>query len=273
MESSRAAGPAWLVLPTYNEAANLAALTEAARSNLPAGSHILVVDDNSPDGTGAIADRLAAASAGELEVMHRPNKEGLGPAYIAGFRRALAAGAGFVLQMDSDFSHDPGDLPRLLAAAESADLVIGSRYVPGGGVADWGKVRRAISRGGSLYAHLLLGLGVHDLTGGFKCFRRETLEAIDLDAISAKGYAFQIEMTYRAIAAGATVREVPILFRDRQAGVSKMSGSIVLEAAWQVPKLRLRGVRSVAAVSDRIALDRRSAGDEGALKAPRKRPR
>jgi dolichol-phosphate mannosyltransferase len=242
MESSAAAGAAWLVLPTYNEAANIAAIVEAARANLPADAHILIVDDNSPDGTGAIADRLAAADPA-VEVLHRAAKEGLGPAYIAGFRRALAAGADLVLQMDSDFSHDPADLPRLLAAAESADLVIGSRYVPGGGVVEWGPLRRAISRGGSLYAHLVLGLGVHDLTGGFKCFRRKTLEAIALDAVAAKGYAFQIEMTYRAIQSGAKVREVPIVFRDRQAGDSKMSGTIVLEAAVQVPKLRLRGVR------------------------------
>jgi dolichol-phosphate mannosyltransferase len=243
MESSASAGTAWLVLPTYNEAANIAAIVEAARKSLPADAHILVVDDNSPDGTGEIADHLAAADPA-VEVLHRPGKEGLGPAYIAGFRHALAADAGFVLQMDSDFSHDPADLPRLLAAAaDSADLAIGSRYVAGGGVTDWGLPRRAISRGGSLYAGLVLGLGIRDLTGGFKCFRRATLEGIDLDAVTAKGYGFQIEMTYRAIQEGATVREVPILFRDRQAGVSKMSGTIVLEAAWQVPMLRLRGVR------------------------------
>lgn len=243
MESSESAGTAWLVLPTYNEAANIAAIVEAARKSLPVDAHILVVDDNSPDGTGGIADRLAAADPA-IEVLHRPGKEGLGPAYIAGFRHALAAGAAFVLQMDSDFSHDPADLPRLLAAAaDSADLAIGSRYVAGGGVTDWGLPRRAISRGGSLYAGLVLGLGIRDLTGGFKCFRRATLEGIDLDAVTAKGYGFQIEMTYRAIHEGATVREVPILFRDRQAGVSKMSGTIVLEAAWQVPMLRLRGVR------------------------------
>jgi dolichol-phosphate mannosyltransferase len=241
-EPPAVAGTPWLVLPTYDEAANIAAIVAAARANLPEGARILVVDDNSPDGTGRIADELAAADPA-VEVLHRAGKEGLGPAYIAGFRRALAAGADFILEMDSDFSHDPADLPRLLAAAGSADLVIGSRYVPGGGVADWGPLRRAISRGGSLYAHWVLGLGIHDLTGGFKCFRRQTLEAIDLDAVSAKGYAFQIEMTYRAIEAGATVREVPILFRDRRDGVSKMSGTIVLEAAWQVPKLRLRGVR------------------------------
>jgi dolichol-phosphate mannosyltransferase len=241
MESSSAAGTAWLVLPTYNEAANIAAIIEASRKSLP-DARILVVDDNSPDGTGRIADELAAVDPG-VEVLHRQGKEGLGPAYIAGFRHALAAGAAFVLEMDSDFSHDPADLPRLLAAAQTADLAIGSRYVAGGGVTDWGALRRAISRGGSLYAQLLLGLRVHDLTGGFKCFRRATLEAIDLDAVSAKGYGFQIEMTYRAIKNGARVREVPIVFRDRQAGVSKMSGTIVLEAAWQVPKLRFGGVR------------------------------
>ena len=243
MEATAVAGTAWLVLPTYNEAANLAVVVEAARANLPTGARILVVDDNSPDGTGEIADRLAAADPA-IEVLHRAGKEGLGPAYIAGFRRALEGGADFVLEMDCDLSHDPADLPRLLAAAmDGADLVIGSRYVAGGGVADWGPLRRVVSRGGSLYAHWVLGLGVRDLTGGFKCFRRKTLQAIDLDAVEAKGYAFQIEMTYRAIEAGATVREVPILFRDRRAGVSKMSGTIVLEAIWQVPRLRLRGVR------------------------------
>lgn len=241
MESSRVVG-ACLVLPTFNEAENIVAIVEAARASLPADSRILIVDDNSPDGTGRIGDRLAAEDPG-VEVLHRTAKEGLGPAYIAGFRHAMAAGAEFLLQMDSDFSHDPADLPRLLAAAQEADLAIGSRYVAGGGVADWGLVRRAISRGGSLYAQVVLGLRVHDLTGGFKCYRRATLEGIDLDAVSAKGYGFQIEMTYRAIKNGATVREVPIHFRDRQAGDSKMSGAIVLEAAWQVPRLRLRGVR------------------------------
>jgi dolichol-phosphate mannosyltransferase len=182
MDSFAAAGTAWLVLPTYNEAANIAAIVAAARKSLPADARILIVDDSSPDGTGEIADRLAAADAA-VEVLHRAEKEGLGPAYVAGFLHALAAGADFVLEMDSDFSHDPADLPRLLAAAATADLVIGSRYVAGGAVTDWGPLRRAISRGGSLYAHLVLGLGVHDLTGGFKCFRRETLEAIDLDAV------------------------------------------------------------------------------------------
>jgi dolichol-phosphate mannosyltransferase len=239
MESFAAAGTAWLVLPTYNEAVNIVAIVEAARSNLPDDAHILVVDDNSPDGTGEIADRLAAADPG-VEVLHRAGKEGLGPAYIAGFRRALAAGADFVLQMDSDFSHDPRDLPRLLEAARSADLAIGSRYVAGGGVSDWGLLRRLVSRGGSLYASVVLGVRRRDLTGGFKCFRREVLETIDLDAVVAKGYVFQVEMTYRTLKAGFTVCEVPIVFRDRQAGESKMSAAIAVEATWQVPLLRRR---------------------------------
>jgi len=230
-------GPAWLVLPTYNEADNIEPFVEAVRPKLPATARILIVDDNSPDGTGEIADRLAAAGDG-IEVLHRPQKEGLGPAYIAGFRRALAGGAGLVLEMDSDFSHDPAYLPRLLEAAGKADLVIGSRYVDGGGVSDWGPLRRAISRGGSAYARIVLGVGVRDLTGGFKCFRREVLEAIDLDTIEARGYAFQVEMTYRTIQRGFTVAEVPIVFRDRQAGSSKMSRSIVAEAVWRVPQLR-----------------------------------
>lgn len=230
-------GPVWLVLPTYEEATNIERLVEQARAVLPAGAQVLIVDDNSPDGTGEIAARLAAEEEA-VHFLHRPLKEGLGPAYIAGFRRALAGGAGLVVEMDSDFSHEPAYLPRLLAAAESADLVLGSRYVPGGGVSDWGAARRAISRGGSIYARLLLGLGVRDLTGGFKCFRREVLEAIDLDAVRSRGYAFQVEMTYRAIELGFDVVEVPIVFRDRQAGTSKMSRSIVLEAIWRVPLLR-----------------------------------
>jgi dolichol-phosphate mannosyltransferase len=239
MHSPAAAGTAWLVLPTYNEAANIAAIVEAARAQLPDDARILVVDDNSPDGTGKIADRLAAADPA-IEVLHRAGKEGLGPAYLAGFHRAIEAGAGFVLQMDSDFSHDPADLPRLLAAAQSADLAIGSRYVTGGGVTDWSLLRRVVSRGGSLYASLVLGVRQRDLTGGFKCFRREVLETIDLDAVAAKGYVFQVEMTYRTLKAGFTVREVPIVFRDRQAGDSKMSAAIAAEATWQVPLLRRR---------------------------------
>jgi len=230
-------GPAWLVLPTYNEAENVGAFVAAARAKLPASAQVLIVDDNSPDGTGQIADRLAEQHE-NVSVLHRPRKEGLGPAYIAGFRNALAAGAGLVLEMDSDFSHDPAYLPRLLEAAQRADLVLGSRYVSGGGVGDWGALRKAISRGGSAYARLVLGVDVQDLTGGFKCFRREVLEAIDLDSIQARGYAFQVEMTYRTIQAGFRVVEVPIVFRDRQAGTSKMDRSIVAEAVWRVPLLR-----------------------------------
>ncbi len=230
-------GPVWLVLPTYEEATNIERLVEHARAKLPAGAQVLIVDDNSHDGTGAIAARLSEENE-SVHFLHRPHKEGLGPAYIAGFRRALAGGAGLVVEMDSDFSHEPAYLPRLLEAAKRADVVIGSRYVPGGGVTDWGPLRRAISRGGSAYAQFVLGLGVRDLTGGFKCFRREVLEAIDLDAVRARGYAFQVEMTYRAIELGFDVVEVPIVFRDRQAGTSKMSRSIVLEAIWRVPLLR-----------------------------------
>jgi dolichol-phosphate mannosyltransferase len=232
-------GPPWLVLPTYNESANLEALVQAAQRNLPDSAHVLIVDDNSPDGTGEIADRLAAADD-RIEVLHRPHKEGLGPAYVAGFSTALAAGAAFVLEMDSDFSHDPADLGRLLAATERADVAIGSRYVPGGGVENWSALRQAISRGGSTYARLLLGVKVRDLTGGFKCFRRRVLETIDLDSIDSRGYAFQVEMTYRAIEAGFEVVEVPIVFHERRAGASKMSGTIVGEAIWRVPLLRYR---------------------------------
>jgi len=230
-------GPAWLILPTYNEAENLEPIVAASLAELPASARILVVDDGSPDGTGAIAERLAAEDE-RVEVLHRERKEGIGPAYVAGFRRALAAGAGLVLEMDSDFSHDPAYLPRLLEAAESADLVLGSRYVEGGGVGDWGPFRRAISRGGSAYARAVLGLEVRDLTGGFKCFRREVLETIDLDSVQAHGYGFQVEITYRAVQLGFRVVEVPIVFRDRRHGSSKMDGSIVAEAVWRLPLLR-----------------------------------
>jgi dolichol-phosphate mannosyltransferase len=238
--SDSSAAPAWLVLPTYNEAENLEPLVEAARAMLPPGGRVLIVDDSSPDGTGEVAERLAARHE-NVEVLHRPRKEGLGPAYIAGFRRALAGGAGFVLEMDSDFSHDPAYLPRLLEAAKRADVVLGSRYVAGGGVSDWGPLRRAVSRGGSSYAQVVLGVEVRDLTGGFKCFRREVLEAIDLDAISTRGYAFQVELTYRAIRLGFKVVEVPILFRERRVGKSKMDLSIVAEAVWRLPLLRFGG--------------------------------
>jgi dolichol-phosphate mannosyltransferase len=239
MSQTAARGPAWLVLPTYNEAGNVEPLVAAALESLPPSARILVVDDNSPDGTGEIADRLADEH-GAVEVLHRPRKEGLGPAYIAGFRHALAAGAGLVVEMDADFSHDPADLKRLLAAAADADLVIGSRYAPGGGIGDWSALRRGISRGGSLYARLVLGVGVRDLTGGFKCFRREVLEAIDLDAVGSRGYAFQVELTYRAIQLGFRVVELPIVFSERRDGESKMNAPIVAEAIWRLPLLRLR---------------------------------
>ena len=237
MDSEPTRGPVWLVVPTYEEAAEIERFVTEARAKLPASARVLIVDDNSPDGTGEIAARLAAAD-GAVHVLHRPLKEGLGPAYIAGFRRALEEGAGLIVEMDADFSHEPAYLPRLLEAAGHADLVLGSRYVPGGGVTDWGALRRAISRGGSAYARRLLGVEVRDLTGGFKCFRREVLEAIDLEAVRSRGYAFQVEMTYRAIELDFEVIEVPIVFRDRQAGASKMSRSIVLEAIWRVPLLR-----------------------------------
>jgi dolichol-phosphate mannosyltransferase len=230
--------PLWLVLPTYDEAANLAALVASVRQQLPVDSRVLIVDDSSPDGTGEIAERLAAEHD-DVSVLHRQRKQGLGPAYVAGFREALAGGAELVAQMDADFSHDPGDMPRLLEAAERADLVLGSRYVDGGGVADWGPTRRLISRGGSAYARAMLGVGIHDLTGGFKVFRRAVLEAIELETIPSLGYAFQVETTYRAIRAGFRVVEVPIVFRDRRVGESKMSGSIVVEAALRVPMMRL----------------------------------
>jgi dolichol-phosphate mannosyltransferase len=198
-----------------------------------------VVDDNSPDGTGEIADQLASAEE-SISVLHREEKEGLGPAYLAGFHVALDGGAQRIVEMDADFSHDPSYLPKLIDAADHFDLVIGSRYVPGGGVTDWGPMRRFISRGGSTYARFALGLPIHDLTGGFKCFRREVLEAINLDTIEARGYAFQVETTYRAIRAGFRVAEIPIVFRDRVDGTSKMSRSIVAEAMWRVPAMRFR---------------------------------
>jgi dolichol-phosphate mannosyltransferase len=233
----------WLILPTYNEAPNIEALVASVRNVLPSSRRILIVDDSSPDGTGEIADRLAAEHE-DIEVLHRPVKQGLGPAYLAGFRRALDGGADLVLEMDSDFSHDPAYLPRLLDAARNADLVLGSRYVPGGGVSEWGPLRRAISRGGSAYARVVLGVPIRDLTGGFKCFRREVLEAIDLDSVDSRGYAFQVETTYRAIRAGFRVVEVPIVFRERRVGASKMSRAIIAEAVWRVPTLRFTRRRS-----------------------------
>ena len=230
----------WLVIPTFNEAANVEAIVAAALEQLPPTRRLLVVDDSSPDGTGRIADRLAQGRE-DVAVLHRPAKRGLGPAYVAGFREALAGGAELIAHMDADFSHDPADLPRLLDAAVDADLVLGSRYVEGGGVADWGPGRRAISRWGSVYARTALGLGIRDLTGGFKVFRRRALEAIDLGSLASLGYAFQVETTFRTIRAGFRVIEVPITFRDRRVGESKMTGSVMLEAAWRVPAMRLRG--------------------------------
>jgi dolichol-phosphate mannosyltransferase len=235
-----APGDTWLILPTYDEAANVEPLVEAALEHLPEPARVLVVDDASPDGTGEIAARIAARNAA-VSVLHRPRKAGLGPAYVEGFRRALAEGAELIAQMDSDFSHDPADLPRLLAAIAGADLVLGSRYVAGGRVEEWGSLRRAVSRGGSAYARAALGIEIADLTGGFKVFRREVLERIDLDSIESIGYAFQVETTFRAVRAGFRVVEVPITFRDRRVGESKMSKRIVLEAALRVPRMRLRG--------------------------------
>ncbi len=236
--------PIRVVLPTFNEADNLETIVAAVLDAAPEGTGVLVVDDASPDGTGDLADRLAAADD-RIDVLHRDCKEGLGPAYVAGFHRALSAGAERIVQMDADFSHDPADVPRLIAATVDggADLALGSRYVDGGGVGDWGRGRQAISRWGSIYARVWLGLSIQDLTGGFKCFRREVLEAIRIDTVSALGYAFQIETTYRAVCAGFAVTEVPIVFSDRRVGESKMSRAIVAEAAWRVPIMRLRGSR------------------------------
>jgi dolichol-phosphate mannosyltransferase len=230
---------ATVCLPTYNERENLPRMIEALRPVLRDDDRVLVIDDNSPDGTGEVADALAAAHP-FVAVLHRPHKEGLGRAYIAGFERALAEGAELVLEMDCDFSHDPADVPRLIEAAENgADLVLGSRYVPGGGTRNWGLARRLISRGGSVYTGLFLHMGVKDPTGGFKCFRRQVLEQLDLDSVTPRGYAFQIEMTYRAKRAGFKVVEIPITFVDRVVGQSKMSRSVVLEAIWRVPLLRV----------------------------------
>ena len=233
---------AWVCIPTYNERDNVEALVTAVRRSLDdAGidGHVLIVDDGSPDGTGQIADRMSAADP-KVHVLHRTSKEGIGPAYVAGFRHALANGADLILEMDCDFSHNPADVPRLIAAAADADLVLGSRYAAGGGVADWGLLRRAISRGGCLYAQTILRTRQKDLTGGFKCFRREVLEAIALDEVAGQGYGFQIEMTYRALLLGFRVVEVPITFTDRTVGESKMSGAIVVEAATLVPRVRRR---------------------------------
>jgi len=232
-------------LPTYDERENLEPMVRALGEVFAAGGlegRVLVVDDNSPDGTGELADRLAA-ELGFLDVLHRERKEGLGPAYVAGFRRALDSGAELVASMDCDFSHDPADLPRLVAAAERAGVGLGSRYVRGGGTRNWSVVRRAVSRGGSLYARAILGLPVRDPTSGFKVYRREVLEAIDPARIESRGYAFQVETVYRSLRAGFAVEEVPILFADREEGGSKMGAGIVLEAVVRVPQLRLAALR------------------------------
>jgi len=235
----------WLVLPTYNEAENLALITRAALDALPAKARILIVDDSSPDGTGAIADGLAL-NEDRIEVLHRVAREGLGPAYLAGFEYALRSGARFLCQMDADFSHDPRALPALLDGLADADVVLGSRYVSGGSVAGWGALRRLISRAGSKYSQFVLRLPIQDPTGGFKAFRGEVLKELSAGEIAAQGYVFQIEMTYRAWKRGYRISELPITFRERQAGKSKMSIGIALEATWRVPLLRwrLRGVRS-----------------------------
>jgi dolichol-phosphate mannosyltransferase len=233
---------ATICLPTYNELENLEAMVAALGEVLRDGDRVLVIDDGSPDGTGELADRLA----GEHDwvgVLHRRTKEGLGPAYLAGFRRALDDGAELVLEMDCDFSHDPRDVPRLIAAAEDgADLVLGSRYVRGGSIPNWGALRRFVSLGGNIYAQVFLQSRIRDLTGGFKCFRRRVLETIPLGEIDSKGYAFQIETTYRVRRAGFRVVEIPIAFTDREQGTSKMNGAIVVEAVWKVPLLRLRSL-------------------------------
>ena len=235
----------WLILPTYNEAENIELLASRAAEVLaeasPDGFRVLIVDDGSPDGTGQLADKLASEHE-QIEVLHRTTRAGLGPAYLAGFKHALDDGAGFVMEMDSDFSHDPRDIPRLLKAVrdDGADLALGSRYVSGGGIEDWSLQRRVISRGGSLYARTILGLPINDLTGGFKAFRAEVLRAIDLPSVESVGYAFQIELTYRTVKRGYKVVEVPIVFRDRVAGTSKMTWNITAEAAWLVPAMRLR---------------------------------
>jgi dolichol-phosphate mannosyltransferase len=241
----------WLTLPTYNEVSNVERLVRAVHAELeraaPGDFHVVIVDDSSPDGTGEVADQLAAELP-EVSVLHRTVKEGLGRAYLAGFEHAVAAGAELVGVMDADFSHDPAHLPALLEAATTSDIVLGSRYVDGGRIVDWPPLRRLLSRGGSLYARSLLGVHVRDLTGGFKIIRREVLEAIEPGTLRSQGYVFNIELTYRAIVLGFTVTEIPIVFRDRTEGQSKMSLPVAIEALWLVPRLR-RSARRVEAES------------------------
>lgn len=227
-----------IVIPTYNERDNLSLLTKSIFESLPE-THLLIVDDGSPDGTGELADELSHEDQ-RIHVIHRPGKLGLGTAYVTGFKYGLARDYKYFFEMDADFSHDPTVLPRMLERAKSGiDLVIGSRYVSGGGTVNWGVGRKILSRGGSLYAKTVLGLGVKDLTGGFKCFRRRVLEMLDLDSVRSEGYSFQIEMTYRVIKSGFNVEEIPIIFADRRVGQSKMSKAIFLEAIWMVWRLRL----------------------------------
>jgi dolichol-phosphate mannosyltransferase len=238
-------GSLWVFLPTYNEVGNLEEVVRATGAQLertaPGDWRLLVVDDNSPDGTGDLADRLAREMP-EVEVLHRKGKEGLGKAYLAGFKHAVDHGAELVIVMDADFSHDPKYIPALVAGAQEADLVLGSRYVPGGDIADWPPLRRLLSRFGSLYARLILGVKIEDLTSGFKCVRRRVLETIEPSTLRSQGYVFNIELTYRALLAGFTVKEIPITFRDRKEGESKLSLPIAFEALMLVPKLRsLRG--------------------------------
>lgn len=230
--------PALVCIPTYNERDNLEPITRAVLGAEPRVD-ILVVDDNSPDGTGQLADELAAKEP-RIRVLHREKKQGLGKAYLHAFQTALDAGYQYIIEMDADFSHDPRYLPRLLdEAMAGTDLVLGSRYVEGGGTVNWGVGRQMISRGGSLYARSILGVGVQDLTGGFKCFNRRVLETIALDEVKSTGYAFQIELTYRTLKHGFRVKEIPIVFEDRRVGQSKMSRKIFLEALTMVWKLRL----------------------------------
>ena len=228
-------GQVLVIIPTYNEAESLPRVIERLVAAVPQ-VHILVADDNSPDGTGAIADGLAGADP-RIQVLHRPGKAGLGAAYIAGFRWGLERGYDILVEMDADGSHRPEDLPRLLAAVGGpggADLVLGSRWVPGGAVVNWPASRRLISRGGTLYAKIALGIPIRDATGGFRAFRRETLEGLDLDSVASQGYCFQIDLAWRTVRRGFRVAEVPITFVERELGTSKMSRAIVVEALWRV---------------------------------------
>ena len=233
-----------LIIPTYNEAENLSPLLQEIFSYAPL-THVLIVDDHSPDGTGELADNFQKNDA-RVHVLHRAGKLGLGTAYLAGFKFALAHGYDAAFEMDADFSHDPRYLEPMLAAARDSDMVLGSRYVEGGGVENWGLFRRLISRGGGLYARIVLGVPIHDLTGGFKCIHRRVLETIQLETVRAEGYVFQIEVTYRALLAGFRVTEVPIVFRDRSVGSSKMSTRIAAEAIWAVPLLRFSARSAMA---------------------------